>query len=109
MKSILFVLSQAGSRVEASESLDAALVAAAFDQNVSLLFTGEGVRLLVAGGPLADNLDALADYGIRRVFICKPSLDELGMEREALAIEAQPMSFAAQRELISAQDAVVSG
>lgn len=76
------------------EGLDVALVAAAFDRRVTLLFMGEGVTALLEGqqaGPLgqkgtAATLAMLEMYDIDNLLVEKRSLDELGLTSDRLML-----------------------
>ncbi|MCE9684188.1 sulfurtransferase complex subunit TusC [Halomonas alkalisoli] len=81
------------------EGLDAALVAAAFGQAVSLLFQGDGVLALLQGqgaGPLGQKgtsatLDMLAMYDIESLFLDATSLARLGLSTDSLQLPAIPL------------------
>ncbi|RDB43346.1 sulfurtransferase complex subunit TusC [Halomonas sp. DQ26W] len=81
------------------EGLDAALVAAAFGQAVSLLFQGDGVLALLKGqgqGPLGQKgtsatLDMLAMYDIESLFLDATSLARLGLSTDSLQLPAIPL------------------
>lgn len=81
------------------EGLDAALVAAAFGQAVSLLFQGDGVLALLQGqgpGPLGQKgtsatLDMLAMYDIESLFLDASSLSRLGLSTDSLQLPASPL------------------
>lgn len=81
------------------EGLDAALVAAAFGQAVSLLFQGDGVLALLQGqgsGPLGQKgtsatLDMLAMYDIESLFLDAASLTRLGISIDSLQLPASPL------------------
>ncbi len=81
------------------EGLDAALVAAAFGQAVSLLFQGDGVLALLQGqgpGPLGQKgtsatLDMLAMYDIESLFLDASSLTRLGISIDSLQLPASPL------------------
>lgn len=81
------------------EGLDAALVAAAFGQAVSLLFQGDGVLALLQGqgpGPLGQKgtsatLDMLAMYDIESLFLDATSLARLGLSTDSLQLPASPL------------------
>lgn len=81
------------------EGLDAALVAAAFGQAVSLLFQGDGVLALLQGqgaGPLGQKgtsatLDMLAMYDIESLFLDATSLARLGLSTDSLQLPVSPL------------------
>lgn len=91
------------------EGLDAALVAAAFGQSVTLLFQGDGVLALARGqerGPLgqkgtAATLDMLAMYDIESLFFDEDALARFGLTQQDLQLSAAGADTAAIRELIA--------
>lgn len=116
-KTILFILQRAphGSSA-ARETLDAALAAAAFEQDVQLLFGGDGVWLLqpgqradaIASKDTAKMLQALAYYDIKAVFADTVSLAERGLDATNLALAVTAIEPAAQQRLLRAADCVVA-
>lgn len=73
--------------IYALESLEVVLIAAAFDQDVSLMFADDGVYQLMKGqqtdGIGMKNFSpvyaALGDYDIKKIYIEKESLEERGL------------------------------
>jgi tRNA 2-thiouridine synthesizing protein C len=69
------------------DALDMALASAAFDQQVSLVFVGDGVFHLLAGQQshcieqksLEKSLAALELYDINDCYVCQQSLNERGI------------------------------
>ncbi|SDK80263.1 tRNA 2-thiouridine synthesizing protein C [Franzmannia pantelleriensis] len=82
------------------EGLDAALVAAAFGRQVTLLFCGEGVTALVAeqtAGPLGQKgtqptLEMLAMYDIDTLLVDQQALDERGLTAADLLLPVRPLA-----------------
>ncbi|MBD3894405.1 sulfurtransferase complex subunit TusC [Halomonas sp. ML-15] len=82
------------------EGLDAALVAAAFGREVTLLFYGEGVTALVEGqgaGPLGQKgtqptLEMLAMYDIETLLVDQQALDERGLAASDLLLPVTPLA-----------------
>ncbi len=78
--------------IYALESLEVVLIAAAFDQDVSLVFADDGVYQLMKGQDTDDigmknfspTYSALGDYDIKKIYIEKESLDERGLTLEDL-------------------------
>lgn len=78
------------------EGLEAALVAAALGQRVSLLFMGPGVAALAAGqqrGPLEQKgtlpmLEMLPLYEVENLLAVDEDLDALGLDADRLAVPA---------------------
>ena len=73
--------------IYALESLEVVLIAAAFDQDVSLVFADDGVYQLMKGQNTEEigmknfspTYSALGDYDIKRIYIEKESLQERGL------------------------------
>lgn len=78
--------------VYALESLEVVLIGAAFDQDVSLAFIGDGVYQLTKGqntdGIGMKNFSkaytALGDYEVHKIFVEKESLEERGLTLDDL-------------------------
>ena len=74
-------------RIYALESLEVVLITAAFDQDVSLTFTDDGVYQLMKDQKtdgigmknFSSTYAALGDYEIKKIFVDKESLDERGL------------------------------
>jgi len=99
----------------AREALDVALTAATFDQQVALLFMGDGVlQLLKAQQPAAiaqkaldKQLAALPLYDVETIYVEADALQTLGLALSDLVLPAQPLSAAAIAEQIAAHDIVL--
>jgi len=78
--------------VYALESLEVVLIAAAFEQDVSLAFIDDGVYQIVDGQKtdgigmknFSSTYRALGDYDINKLYVSKESLDERGLSEEDL-------------------------
>ena len=78
--------------IYALESLEVVLIAAAFDQDVSLAFLDDGVYQLTKGQKtdgigmknFSPTYSALGDYDIKKIYIEKESLEERGLTLEDL-------------------------
>jgi tRNA 2-thiouridine synthesizing protein C len=95
---------------EAKEALDAVLVAAVFDQEVTLLFREQGVWQLVAGENSEEMIEAihsLPDYGVSAVHVCEASLRAAALTPDQLLVPVKMVSSAAQTELLGQQDMVL--
>lgn len=98
------------------EGLDAALVAAAFGQSVSLLFMGEGAAALVPGqqpGPLgqkgtAATLEMLEMYDIETLLVEAQALSRLGLAADDLMLEVEAVSAGALSGVLSAHRLVLT-
>lgn len=98
-----------------AESFDAALVAAAFDQRVSLLFRGDGLQQLLAGQAesnqrnLAKMLQSLATYEITDVYVDRSDMVEQQLQTADFALAVTPVTQQAIGELLASHDIVLSG
>lgn len=92
-KKLMFVNRKAPyGTIYALESLEVVLIAAAFEQDVSLAFLDDGVYQLVKGQNttgigmknFSPTYRALGDYEVRKLYVEKESLDERGLKIEDL-------------------------
>lgn len=116
-KKILFILQRAPyGTATAREALDAALAAAAFEQDVQLLFSGDGIwQLLPDQQPDAINskdiskmLQALDYYDINKIFVDTVSLAERQLDTAQLAIPVTTVADATLQALVRAADCVIA-
>ena len=78
--------------IYAWESLEVVLIAAAFEQNVSLMFADDGVYELTKGQDTADigmknfspTYRTLGDYEVRHMYVDKASLEARGLTADDL-------------------------
>ena len=78
--------------VYALESLEVVLIGAAFEQDVSLAFIGDGIYQLVKGQDTQDigmknfspTYAALGDYDVNKIYVEKESLEERGLSLDDL-------------------------
>jgi len=78
--------------VYALESLEVVLIGAAFEQDVSLAFIGDGVYQLVKGQDtkgigmknFSPTYAALGDYDVNKIYVEKESLEERGLSLDDL-------------------------
>jgi len=78
--------------VYALESLEVVLIGAAFEQDVSLAFIGDGVYQLKTGQDTKDigmknfspTYAALGDYDVNKIYVEKESLEERGLSLDDL-------------------------
>ena len=115
MNKLLFIVSTppyGGKRGAAL--LDAAMVAAAFDAKVSLMFRDDGVWSLLPDQSAAvigqrsfsKMSNALADYEIDHLYVCLDSLLSRGVKHQDL-VNVQGLNLTEQQQLIADQDAVI--
>lgn len=116
-KSILFVLQHAPYGSSATqETLDAALATAAFEQNVTLFFSDDGVWSLIAEQHsdliqrknIEKILHALHYYDIDTVYIDTHSLQERGLTAENFSIPVTALTAAEQAALFRRVDCVIA-
>jgi len=102
---------------QAMETIDAVLVAAVFEQDVTLVFLDDGVFQLLPGqegGTLGrktvgDALKALPAYDVERLLVDGASLHARGLEASDLSVPVSIVDAATLRALIGDQDVVLSG
>ncbi len=116
--------------IYALESLEVVLIAAAFDQDVSLVFADDGVYQLtnnqstdeIGMKNFSPTYSALGDYDINKIYIEKESLEERGLtldDLQALTYEDEDDDWAEKdsihlvsreelAEVIDQQDVVLS-
>ena len=112
-RNLLFVISHAPQRgALARELLDAVLVAAVFEQRVSLLFVGDGAYQLLDNGSRDDNIArnfrALPSYDVDAVYVDRSALRERGLDVAQLVLPVRSIGRAAIRRLLAAQHAVIN-
>jgi tRNA 2-thiouridine synthesizing protein C len=95
------------------EALDMALAAAAFDQEVSLLFVGDGVWQLVRGQlptgqkSLEKQLGALPLYDVDKLYVDAEALAARQLHPAELVLPATPLAAPELAALLAAQDVVL--
>ncbi len=102
--------------IYALESLEVVLIAAAFDQDVSLAFLDDGVFQLRQGQNakalemknFAQTYRALEDYDVERLYVEQESLAERGLSADELIVPVEVVDRARMGELMNQQDVVLS-
>ena len=102
--------------IYALESLEVVLIAAAFDQDVSLLFTDDGIYQLAKGQHtkainvknFSPTYRALEGYDIEKVYVDEHSMKERGLTTDDLLVDVEVLSAEAVSELMSDQDVILS-
>jgi len=102
--------------VYALESLEVVLISAAFDQDVTLVFTDDGVLQLKKGQSTDDigmknfspTYRALEGYDVEKLFVDKESLDARGLTEDDLLVDVQVVSKAELADLMDEQEVVMS-
>lgn len=102
--------------IYAQESLEVVLIGAAFEQDVSVTFIGDGVFQLVKGqdtkGAELKNFSptfrALEGYDVEKLYVEKESMDARGLTEKDLVVPVTVMSAADMSILMNEQDVVLS-
>ena len=102
--------------IYALESLEVVLIAAAFDQDVSLVFMDDGVYQLKKGhqtkGIEVKNFQptyrALDDYDVNKLYVEQEALDARGLTEDDMVVPVQVMPRSEIGRLMAEQDVVLS-
>ena len=117
MKKFMFVNRKAPyGTIYALESLEVVLIAATFDQDVSLVFLDDGVYELVKGQDTkatgiknhSKTYRALEGYDVEKLYVERESLEARGLAESDLMVDVQVLSSAEMAELMASQDVVLS-
>lgn len=102
--------------IYALESLEVVLIAAAFEQDVSLAFMDDGVFQLKKGHMtkgievkgFEKTYGALDDYDVNKLYVDQESLSARGLTGDDLCVPVEVMSRAELGKIMDAQDVVMS-
>ena len=102
--------------IYALESLEVVLIGAAFDQDVSLAFLGDGVYQLTKGQDtkaleiknFSPTFRALDDYDVNKIYVEEDALAARGLRAEDLVIPVEVVNTARMAEIMENQDVVLS-
>jgi len=102
--------------IYALESLEVVLIGAAFEQDVSLAFVGDGVYQLAKGqdpkGLEVKNFSpafrALEDYDVNKLYVDEESLRARGLTPQDLVVPVEVVSAERMAEIMESQDVVLS-
>ncbi|ODU09388.1 MAG: sulfurtransferase TusC [Rubrivivax sp. SCN 71-131] len=102
--------------IYALESLEVVLIAATFDQDVSLVFVDDGVWELVKGQDTqgigiknhSKTYRALEGYDVEKLYVEKESLQARGLTEDDLLVDVQVLCSAEMAALMATQDVVLS-
>jgi tRNA 2-thiouridine synthesizing protein C len=117
MKKFMFVNRKAPyGTIYALESLEVVLIAATFDQDVSLAFVDDGVYELVKGQNtravgiknFSPSYRALDGYDVEKLYVERESLESRGLCAADLIVPVEVLSSADMATLMSEQDVVLS-
>lgn len=102
--------------IYALECLEIVLIAAAFDQDVSVVFLDDGVFQLKSNQDttaigmknFSKTYRALDDYDVEKIYVEKESLDARGLTADDLVIPVEVVAADDLREIMAQQDVVIS-
>jgi len=102
--------------IYALECLEVVLVAAAFDQDVSVVFVDDGVCQLkkdqdtteIGMKNFSRTYGALDDYDVEKIYVEKESLDARGLTADDLVIPVEVVAAAQLQDIMAQQDVVIS-
>ena len=98
------------------ESLEVVLIGAAFEQDVSLAFLGDGVYQLAKGQDtkglevknFSPTFRALADYDVTKLYVEKEALQARGLSEADLVVPVEVVSTQRMAEIMEGQDVILS-
>jgi tRNA 2-thiouridine synthesizing protein C len=102
--------------IYALESLETVLIAAAFDQDVSMVFIDDGVFQLKKGQDtkaigmknFSPIYRALEGYDVEKLYVEKESMDARGLTEDDLVVPVEVVDADALRDIMASQDVVLS-
>ena len=102
--------------IYALESLEVVLIAATFDQDVSLVFVDDGVYELLKGQNtkaagiknFSPTYRALDGYDVEKLYVERESLEARGLTPDDLVVPVEVLSSAEMADLMAEQDVVLS-
>ena len=102
--------------IYAQESLEVVLIGAAFEQDVSVAFIGDGVYQLAKGQDtkglgvknFSPTFRALDDYDVNKLYVDQDSLAARGLKADDLVVPVSVIGAAEMAELMSGQDVILS-
>ncbi len=102
--------------IYALECLEVVLIAAAFEQDVSVVFLDDGVCQLKKNQDTAaigmknfsKTYGALDDYDVEKIYVEKESLEARGLTADDLVIPVEVMAADDLRDIMAQQDVVIS-
>lgn len=102
--------------IYALESLEVVLIGAAFEQDVSLAFLGDGVYQLAKGQDtkalevknFSPTFRALEDYDVTKLYVEKEALEARGLTAADLVVPVEVVEAARIAEIMEEQDVILS-
>ena len=117
MKKFMFVNRKAPyGTIHSLESLEVVLIAATFDQDVSLVFLDDGVYELLKGQNtkaigmknFSPTYRALDGYDVEKLYVERESLDARGLSEADLLVPVEVLGSSEMAALMAEQDVVLS-
>lgn len=102
--------------IYALESLEVVLIGAAFEQDVSLAFVGDGVFQLSKGQDtktlevknFSPTFRALEDYDVNKIYVEREALEARGLSEEDLVIPVEVVDAQRMTQIMEDQDVILS-
>lgn len=102
--------------IYALESLEVVLIGAAFEQDVSLAFLGDGVYQLAKGQDtkalemknFSPAFRALEDYDVTKLYVEKEALEARGLTEADLVVPVEVVGAERMAEIMQAQDVILN-
>jgi tRNA 2-thiouridine synthesizing protein C len=102
--------------IYALESLEVVLIGAAFDQDVSVAFLGDGVYQLAKGQNTKDlevknfspTYGALEDYDVTQLYVEQEAMQARGLTEDDLVVPVEVVSAERMAEIMEQQDVILS-
>ena len=102
--------------IYALESLEVVLIGAAFEQDVSLAFVGDGVYQLTKGQDtkglemknFSPTFGALEDYDVTKLYVEQEALQARGLCAADLVVPVEVVSAERMAEIMEGQDVILS-
>ena len=102
--------------IYALECLEVVLIAAAFDQDVSVVFVDDGVYELkknqdttgIGMKNFSNTYRAVDDYEVEKIYVEQESLEARGLTEEDLIIPVEVLAADNLRDIMAQQDVVIS-
>ncbi len=102
--------------IYALESLEVVLIGAAFEQDVSLAFLGDGVYQLAKGQDtkgleiknFSPTFRALEDYDVTKLYVEQEALQARGLTEADLVVPVEVVSAQRMAEIMESQDVILS-
>jgi len=102
--------------IYALESLEVVLIGAAFEQDVSLAFVGDGVFQLTRGQDtkglemknFSPTFRALEDYDVTKLYVEQEALQARGLTAADLVVPVEVVSAQRMADIMEGQDVILS-